>query len=263
MTTATIDRHLRGPSTDTRRELVTMRQYSRRGVYAIWAAAALPMGVLAWVVAPAFADGTTAAALVRPLLVCLALGMVWQGVLVAMLIRREQGTLRWSVVREALWLRSPVSPKTGRRGGRLWGIPVLMALGMGLEELLSISAPLNRNLGEFLQTDAGQAMFDGSWGWFAVAVTMFLFNTVLGEELLFRGVLLPRMNGAFGERDWVVNGLLFAVYHLHMPWVIPASLLDMFLYAYPVKRYRSAVLGIVAHSAQTVMFTALLLTLVV
>ena len=30
-------------------------------------------------------------------------------------------------------------------------------------------------------------------------VTMFVFNTVLGEELLFRGVLLPRMNGAFGE----------------------------------------------------------------
>ena len=29
-----------------------------------------------------------------------------------------------------------------------------------------------------------------------------VFNTVLGEELLFRGFLLPRMNGAFGRRDW-------------------------------------------------------------
>jgi membrane protease YdiL (CAAX protease family) len=36
-----------------------------------------------------------------------------------------------------------------------------------------------------------------------------VFNTVLGEELLFRGLLLPRMNGVFGERDWLANGVLF------------------------------------------------------
>ena len=264
MTATAVSRRSRGSDAvaDRRAEPTAIVQYSRREVAAIWAAAAVPMGVLAWVVAPAIADGDSAASLVRPLLVCLAIGMVWQGVMVAGLVYREQRSLRWTNVRHALWLRSPVSPKTGRKGGRLWGVPVLMALGMGLEELLSISAPLNRNLGEFLNTDAGKLMFDGSWGWFAVAVTMFVFNTVLGEELLFRGVLLPRMNGAFGERDWVANGLLFAGYHLHMPWVIPASLLDMFLYAYPVKRFRSAVLGIIAHSFQTVIFTGLLLSLV-
>ena len=51
--------------------------------------------------------------------------------------------------------------------------------------------------------------------------------TILGEELLFRGYLLPRMNGAFGRGDWVVNGLLFTVYHLHVPWAMPATLLDI------------------------------------
>ena len=88
------------------------------------------------------------------------------------------------------------------------------------------------------------------------------FNTVLGEELLFRGLLLPRMNGAFGDKDWVANGLLFAGYHLHMPWVIPASLVDMFLVAYPAKRYRSALFSMAVHSAQTVLFTVLVFTLV-
>ena len=33
----------------------------------------------------------------------------------------------------------------------------------------------------------------GAWGWFALNVMLFVFNTVLGEELLFRGFLLPRM----------------------------------------------------------------------
>ena len=64
----------------------------------------------------------------------------------------------------------------------------------------------------------------GSWGWFALLAAMLVFNTVLGEELLFRGFLLPRMNGVFGRRDWLANGVLFAVYHLHEPWVIPAGL---------------------------------------
>ncbi|MBC7995876.1 MAG: CPBP family intramembrane metalloprotease [Rhizobacter sp.] len=74
------------------------------------------------------------------------------------------------------------------------------------------------------------------------------FNTVLGEELLFRGLLLPRMNRAFGKTDWSVNGVLFALYHLHMPWVIPAAVLDSLWFAWPSKYYRSTWIGIVVHS---------------
>ncbi|MBN1306015.1 MAG: hypothetical protein JXA13_16380 [Anaerolineales bacterium] len=37
---------------------------------------------------------------------------------------------------------------------------------------------------------------------------MVICNTVLGEELLFRGLLLPRMQGVFGKWDWLANGLL-------------------------------------------------------
>lgn len=253
-------REARGPREGT----ITVNQYSRKTILAIWAAAALPMGALAWIVAPAIADGSSADSLIRPLIVCLTAGLVWQFVLVVGLVGYEQRSLRWSRLREALWLRSPRSPRTGRVGGRTWLIVIPVALGLGLEELLSISAPLNRNMGEFLSSDLGKAMFDGSWGWFALVVTMFVFNTVLGEELLFRGVLLPRMHDAFGDRDWLANGVLFATYHLHMPWVIPISvLMDPFLIAYPAKHFRSALIGMAVHSAQSVMFTLLILSLVV
>lgn len=91
---------------------------------------------------------------------------------------------------------------------------------------------------------------------------MAIFNTVLGEELLFRGLLLPRMQEAFGDRDWVANGVLFAAYHLHMPWAIPAILLDTVLLSYPAKRYRSAWISIGVHSGQSVVIALLLLTIV-
>lgn len=48
----------------------------------------------------------------------------------------------------------------------------------------------------------------------------------LGEELLFRGLLLPRMQGVFGRWDWAGNGVLFALYHVHVPWVIPQTFVD-------------------------------------
>ena len=88
------------------------------------------------------------------------------------------------------------------------------------------------------------------------------FNTVVGEELLFRGFLLPRMKGVFGRRDWLANGLLFGIYHLHMPWAIPTALLDTFILAYPSKRYRSALIGIAVHSAQSLVLLGIVLSLV-
>jgi membrane protease YdiL (CAAX protease family) len=93
---------------------------------------------------------------------------------------------------------------------------------------------------------------------------MQLFNTVLGEELLFRGLLLPRMRGAFGRLDWVVNGVLFGLYHLHLPWSIPsATVAGVFLFAYPTRRFRSAWMGIAIHSAQSVVVVAVAFALVV
>ncbi len=242
---------------------ITVTQYSRRAILGIWAAAALPMGVLAWIVAPAIANGSDIESLVRPLIACLTVGLMWQFVVAVSLVAYEQRSLRWSRIKQAMWLRSPRSPKTGRVGGKTWFIAIPIVVGLGLEEMLSISAPLNRNFGEFLSSDAGKAFFDGAWGLFALFMVMSVFNTVLGEELLFRGVLLPRMHGAFGDKDWLANGVLFGAYHLHMPWVIPISvLMDPFLYAYPAKRYRSALLSIVVHSGQTLVIGLLLLSVV-
>ena len=70
------------------------------------------------------------------------------------------------------------------------------------------------------------------------------------------------MNGAFGRRDWVANGVLFAVYHLHMPWVIPAALVDTFIIAYPRSASAARWIGIAVHSAQSVVLLALSLSLV-
>lgn len=258
---AAADRFDQAPHPAAERALPQLRL---RGIIAVWAAAALPMGLLSWIAAPLLADQLSGPnALVRALIVTLTAGLAWQFVLVVGLVAREQGTLRWPALREALWLRAPRSPRSGRRGGRLWLVVVALLFAVAAVQLVpGPAAAAGRDLGEFLGSDAGEAFLGGSWGWFAVIVAMFVFNTVIGEELLFRGYLLPRMNGVFGRRDWMGNGVLHGVYHLHVPWAMPGSVLKSLLVSYAAKRYRSALVGIVVHSAQSVIFAALALSLV-
>ena len=56
---------------------------------------------------------------------------------------------------------------------------------------------------------------------------------------------------------------MFAAYHLHVPWLIPGTLLDTFIVAHPSRRHRSALIGIAVHSIQTVLVLALGLHLVI
>jgi membrane protease YdiL (CAAX protease family) len=245
---------------------VEIPQYGLRAIFAVWAAAALPMAALAWLVAPALKDqfaGAGNVPLAKALIVCLTVGLVWQFVLIAVLVWREQRTFRWSTLREALWLRSPRSPRSGRIGGKVWLVLIPLMAAFATESAISLQGPKSRDLGAFLGSDPGKAFMHGAWAWYALILVSFVFNTVLGEELLFRGFLLPRMNGAFKRKDWLANGLLFAAYHLHTPWAIPTTLVDTFIIAYPTKRYRSAWIGIVVHSAQSVFLAILIFTLVV
>jgi hypothetical protein len=246
-----------------------VRQFTRTGVAAMWAAAAVPMGLLSWLVVPAVAGaGASPSRFFVTLVGALAAGLAWQFLLVLAVVWREQHSLRWAALRSALWLESLTAKgKDGRerRGGRLWLWLIPCVLGFAFLSVIPVgplAGPANRNLGSFLGSAAGKHLFHGSWGLFGLVLVMLVLNTVLGEELLFRGVLLPRMRGAFGKADWVVNGVIFGLYHLHEPWSIPSSIPAGMLFAYPSKRFRSAWAGIVIHSAQSVFFAVLLLGVV-
>ena len=242
-----------------------VRQYSLGQIMAVWAAAAIPMGVLAWIVAPWLRDQMGRGESLAPaLLICITAGLIWQFVLVLLLVRHEAGGLAWRRVRAALWLQAPRSPSTGRVGGRVWWWALLLVLLYGVWQLVpGIPATSDRDFGAFLGSEEGKGFLSGAWGWFALIVVLAVFNTALGEELLFRGLLLPRMRGVFGRGDWIANGVLFAIYHLHVPWAILSSMVDgLFLLAYPSRRFESAWIGVIVHSSQSVFLVAVTLFVV-
>lgn len=250
-------------------------QYSLRKILLIWAAAAIPMGILGWVVAPALASATQTPLIART--GALTVGLVWQFALVLILLYQEAGNLRWSTIRQRLFLTTPRSPRTGKPSRRLWWWLVPLILVIATFQMLIdpkidhlwvsvfpfFATPAGFDLNTALATPAVRAQMVGAWGVLGLNVLLLLFNTFLGEELLFRGILMPRMVKVFGKGNWAVNALLFGLYHLHQPWGIPSYALDAALFfALPSRLFRSTWFGVIAHSGQAVFFTVLLLGLV-
>ncbi len=254
-------------------------QYSLAKILGIWALAAVPMGVLSWIVFPAFSpdfgSDPLGAGVTR--LVLLAVGLVWLFVLSMIIVRREEGNLRWATVKRRLRLGTPRDPKTGetRRRLWLWLIPLLILITLWE---VALHAPLDRlwvrafpffaeppgfSGRALLGSPGARAQLVGAWGFLALFAVNALFNTFLGEELLLRGVLLPKMRGVFGKWDWLANGVLFGAYHLHQPWGIPGNIVSgVCLESYPARRWRSVWIALIVHSGQSVFFLLLLLGLV-
>jgi len=250
-------------------------QYTLWQILGIWLAAGAPMWVLGWLVYPALSRELTAvdAGLLRIKL--LTVGLIWQFVLSMLILYREEGNIRIGTIRRRFWLNNPVSPKTGQKNNWLWWLIIPFILLMVAIELVA-SPFLNgmwTKLFPFLAEPQGysmaavfapelQARWIGAWDLLVLQVALSVFNTFLGEEFLFHGVLLPKMKGVFGTWDWVANGVAFGLYHLHQPWGLPGNILSGLLLAFTGKRYRSNWFPILLHSGQSVFFIFLILGLV-
>ena len=86
-----------------------------------------------------------------------------------------------------------------------------------------------------------------------IAIT-FAFNVLctaiigpLGEELYYRGYLLPRMPKQFGRAAPLVHSFLFAVHHVHSPWLIITRTIGLLPLIYVTRFTRSLVPAILAH----------------
>jgi membrane protease YdiL (CAAX protease family) len=89
-----------------------------------------------------------------------------------------------------------------------------------------------------------------------------LFNYLLGEELFFRGILLPKMNGVFGRWDWAMNGILFASYHVHKIEDVPVFLVSSIFIAYLNKKYRSFYPALLIHGVEFIPIIVMVMSVV-
>lgn len=250
-------------------------QYTLGRVLTIWLAAALPMGVLAWALAPLVVGRIPLpSALTFSLL--MMVGLAWQAALGLWIIRREEGGLSWAAFRRRTWLVAPRHPRTGRMRRRsfTWVLPgwligfLVLTFGVLLGNTFLRDGVLRRLLswtwlppfpspGYAQVTELISPEFAGRWWLLALVAAAWVLS--LAEELIFRGVLLPKMAGAFGRWDWVANAGLYGLYHLHKPWMIPFRFIYGLILAGPARRFRSSWLAIAIRGVEGLGLLALAL----
>src|SRR3712207_8153764 len=94
-------------------------QYSMAKILGIWASVTAPMGVLAFVVAPAVTPHTS----LHPGLVhwiLMVVGMAWQFVVAVLILRRELGGLAWPAVKARIRLNRSEERRVGKECRSRW-----------------------------------------------------------------------------------------------------------------------------------------------
>jgi uncharacterized protein len=246
-------------------------QYSLAKILGIWALASVPGALLFWIGLPLL-DTYTEISTGYLVLMVLGLPYIWLLILAYLILKNEVVDMRWSTVKDRLWLRTTSDPRTGKPNNLLWFwyIPVVAAYGLTAASTMFQS--INNWWARILPiTEPAQYSTDilfenpdalvGNWTYVLIFLLVSIFT--MSEEIIFRGILLPKMNGVFGRADWIANGLLFAFYHLDRPWIWPAHILYSTLFlALPARLFHSTWFSIAVHFSQTFYFLFLILGLV-
>jgi hypothetical protein len=92
------------------------------------------MGILSWIafplLAPDFESDPLGSGVTR--LVLITLGLIWLFVLSMIIVRQEEGDLRWATIKRRLRLNTPRDPTTGEPRPKLWlwVVPFLVAVAV-------------------------------------------------------------------------------------------------------------------------------------
>lgn len=146
-----------------------------------------------------------------------------------------------------------------------WGIGIAMVgiIGLGL---LSLPAEWLINHG-YLPLPAGLPFFDnplitksmealnqaaggqirGQWPLLVLFLILYFFN-IIGEELWWRGIILPRQELVFGRFTWLVHGLMWACFHIFKYWDILTLVPVCLSIAWISQKRQNNWAGLIAHA---------------
>lgn len=93
---------------------------------------------------------------------------------------------------------------------------------------------------------------------------LWLITNIGGEELLWRGYALPRMEKYFGKWAWLVNGLLWNIFiHFFMRWSFVTLLPVTLTVPYLCQKYKSIWPGVLIHGLGNLLLFAILIPSVI
>ena len=74
-----------------------------------------------------------------------------------------------------------------------------------------------------------------------------LFFNIVGEELWWRGYILPRQELTHGKITWLIHGTLWACFHMFKWWAVPFMLITCQIIPFVAQKTKNTWPGMINH----------------
>jgi len=84
--------------------------------------------------------------------------------------------------------------------------------------------------------------------WLLLVWVPYWILNILGEEFLWRGVMMPRQEIAFGKYTWLIHGTGWGLFHIAFGWQLLITLVPLlYIQSYIVQKTKNSWIGVIMH----------------
>jgi membrane protease YdiL (CAAX protease family) len=84
--------------------------------------------------------------------------------------------------------------------------------------------------------------------WLLLIWAPYWILNILGEEFIWRGVMLPRQEIAFGKYTWIIHGFGWGLFHIAFGWKLLVTLIPIiFILPFIVQKTKNTWTGVILH----------------
>ncbi|MEM7554444.1 MAG: CPBP family intramembrane glutamic endopeptidase [Cyanobacteria bacterium P01_A01_bin.84] len=169
------------------------------------------------------------------------LGIFTPLILLAIYVLDKEGNLKAGVWRERLRFRAM------SKDDWFWSLGGFIAIALGSIGISFFLKFLGYNLNLHPPFMEFQPLSSGRYWILAIWLPFWVLN-IIGEEILWRGVILPCQEVKFSDRAWLVNALGWALFHIAFGWQLWLMLLPVLLILpYVTQRSQNLSVGVLIH----------------
>jgi membrane protease YdiL (CAAX protease family) len=164
-------------------------------------------------------------------------------------LRKDGWSLSWEMARDRLRIKS-MDSKAWK-----WTL-LLLFLNLLSGYLINFLGLLVYEKLDFLPPDSNIPLTNIPF------LVLVLFMNIIAEELWWRGYILPRQELTHGKYAFLVNGVLWSLFHMFKWWAVPLMLFKNWMEPFVVQRTNNTTPAIIMHGISngiSVLFTIIAL----
>ncbi len=128
-----------------------------------------------------------------------------------------------------------------------WSVAGLVIVGITSMMIMKV---MEMAIGKFDHSPPFMAFEPLSSGryWLLLVWLPYWILNIMGEEFLWRGVMLPRQEVAFGKNAWLIHGAGWGIFHIAFGWQLMITLIPLiFIQSFIVQKTKNSWVGVIMH----------------